>query len=182
MDFLGHESDGNEPTLYREQLLTIAPEHVCRYLNDIAFGTQHPSPESLPIKARSNTLKASKKILSVFMPRQALPWDDIRRRGNPTSQSVNALIKRVKKFATKVWNLKLIAPCAQCCSMHLMSMIFSKLVKGKLETHRICKGSTTYCSLKSLSNDNIEMRERWKGQRKQIDTYLDIYIYIYIYI
>jgi len=81
-----------------ERLLQITPSDVCRYMNQKAYGRQHPTIEDLPTSARSNTLKAIKKKLSKFMPRQNQPWDDVQGRGNPTrSIAVQDLIKKVMK-------------------------------------------------------------------------------------
>jgi hypothetical protein len=68
-------------------LLDVVPEDLVSYLNLKAYGRTDPTDECLPTHARSNTLKASKKMLSAFMPRQMIPWDDIRRAGIPTRSS-----------------------------------------------------------------------------------------------
>jgi hypothetical protein len=102
MNFLKLEVDSASSSYTTEQLDTITPDDICRYFSWIAYGTEHPDDGSLPTKARSNTLKAKKKMFSSFMPRKNIPWDDVRREGNPTkSIAVNALIKRVMKFEVR---------------------------------------------------------------------------------
>ncbi|KAG9408425.1 hypothetical protein AC1031_021664 [Aphanomyces cochlioides] len=98
MNFLGRSDELRHPTFSSMNLVNITPENIRQYFNLKAFGTVNPSPGSLPVHARSNTLKSMKKKLSTFMPRQMQPWDDIRREGNPTrSVIVNDVIKLVMK-------------------------------------------------------------------------------------
>jgi hypothetical protein len=81
-----------------ERLLQITPSDICRYMNYKTYGKPEPNIGDLPTGARSNTLKAMKKKLSKFMPRQNQVWDEIRGEGNPTRAiPVNDLIKRVMK-------------------------------------------------------------------------------------
>ena len=101
MAFLGREGE-LDTTFSPNQLLGVMPNDVARYLNQKAFRTEEPTDEDLPIYARSNTLKAMKKQLSVFMPRQNIQWDSIRKEGNPTKAAeVNDVIKRVMKFEVR---------------------------------------------------------------------------------
>ncbi|RHY19920.1 hypothetical protein DYB32_010143 [Aphanomyces invadans] len=51
---------------------------------------------------------------------------------------------------------------------------FRKLVAGNLGTHSIRKGAATYCAKCGVSKDHIELRGRWSGHKKQVDTYIDI--------
>ncbi|RHY25694.1 hypothetical protein DYB32_008157 [Aphanomyces invadans] len=51
---------------------------------------------------------------------------------------------------------------------------FRKLVAGNLGTHSIRKGAATYCAKCGVSKDHIELRGRWRGHKKQVDTYIDI--------
>ena len=44
---------------------------------------------------------------------------------------------------------------------------------GKLGTHSIRKGAATFCSRNGIPRDWIQQRGRWRGQRKQVDTYID---------
>ncbi|KAH9092367.1 hypothetical protein LEN26_018452 [Aphanomyces euteiches] len=56
----------------------------------------------------------------------------------------------------------------------LESSNFRKLVAGNLGTHSIRKGAATYCAKCGLVKDHIELRGRWRGQKKQVDTYIDV--------
>ncbi|KAH9150675.1 hypothetical protein AeRB84_006523 [Aphanomyces euteiches] len=51
---------------------------------------------------------------------------------------------------------------------------FKKLVDGNLGTHNIRKGPATYASRNGMSRENIELRGRWRGHKKQVDTYIHI--------
>ena len=44
---------------------------------------------------------------------------------------------------------------------------------GQLGTHSIRKGAATFCSNCSLPKDIIESRGRWRGNTRQVDTYID---------
>jgi hypothetical protein len=82
----------------KEELLRIKPEDLCRYFRKLAYGNESPSPDSLPKMARSNTILFHKKVLSYYMPRKNMQWDDITMMGNPTkSVEVNNLIQIIKK-------------------------------------------------------------------------------------
>ncbi|KAJ8550596.1 hypothetical protein ON010_g10473 [Phytophthora cinnamomi] len=86
----------------REDLLNISPEDVCRWINYSAFGEPDPSDDAKPVRARSSTLEYAKKAISCFTPRLTVPWDPIRKEGNPTrSESVNKVIKSVKRFEVR---------------------------------------------------------------------------------
>jgi hypothetical protein len=56
----------------------------------------------------------------------------------------------------------------------LESVAFKILLAMKLGMHSIRKGPATYCARNDISRDNIESRGRWKGVKKQVDTYIDI--------
>ncbi|DBA03536.1 TPA: hypothetical protein N0F65_011437 [Lagenidium giganteum] len=76
--------------------------HQRRNLNRKAFGVEEPTDTDVLTHARSSTLKASKKMISTFMPRQTMPWDCVNNAGNPTkAKEVNAIIKRVQKFEVR---------------------------------------------------------------------------------
>ena len=56
----------------------------------------------------------------------------------------------------------------------LTSKFFRPIIEGgKLGTHSIRKGAATFCSRNGIPRDWIQMRGRWRGQRKQVDTYID---------
>ncbi|ETV97488.1 hypothetical protein H310_09413 [Aphanomyces invadans] len=103
LDFLGRADELNDPNFAEATLLDVTPEDIRRYFNLKAFGTIAPTPESLPTHARANSLKYVKKMLSAFMPRRMILWDEIRREGNPTrSPVVNDVIKLGMKCYTIV--------------------------------------------------------------------------------
>ncbi|ETW07799.1 hypothetical protein H310_02228 [Aphanomyces invadans] len=98
MEFLGRTEELNDPNFTETNLLDVTPEDIRRYFNLKAFGTTAPTSASLPTHARANTLKSMKKMLSAFMPRRMIPWDEPRREGNPTrSVVVNDVITLVMK-------------------------------------------------------------------------------------
>ncbi|KAG9403739.1 hypothetical protein AC1031_005227 [Aphanomyces cochlioides] len=287
---------------HESNLVDVVPEDVCRYFNFKAYGEEFPSETSRPQYARSNTLKASKKMLSCFMPRRNMPWDEVKREGNPTrSILVNDLIKRIMKFEVRQQGvesqarrpidfseflnvLSVIRSDVQCdmldryrlssiltlqwhligrvddmmklqfrnfsfmpaypftliCQMRwskniseeresphqimlgsmderlcvllnlavylelieddsivdekflfgngvdgdrsvrdllrtaLENSAFKKILDGNLGTHSIRKGPATYCARNGVSRENIELRGRCRGYKKQVDTYIDI--------
>ena len=67
-----------------DQLLQITDDDIVRYLNKQAYGAEEPTADARPTHGRSTTLECIKNKLSVFMPRCNLPWDSVRREGNPT--------------------------------------------------------------------------------------------------
>ncbi|KAI9995692.1 hypothetical protein PInf_012760 [Phytophthora infestans] len=82
----------------KSDLLEVTLDDVCRWMNMRAFGEETPSEDAKPVNARASTLEYAKKALSSFMPRRTVPWDPIRKEGNPTrSESVNAVIKKVRR-------------------------------------------------------------------------------------
>ncbi|DAZ93306.1 TPA: hypothetical protein N0F65_000857 [Lagenidium giganteum] len=118
MAFFGREEEVDAQAFEPSALATVTPEDVCRYLNVAAFGVEHPNEQDKPIKARSNTLKAKKKLLSPFMPRRTLPWDDIRREGNPTrSDVVNSVIKDMMKLQNNNFSYSTAHPFVLVCQM-----------------------------------------------------------------
>ena len=67
-----------------DQLLQITYDDIVRYLNKQAYGAEEPTADARPTHGRSTTLECIKNKLSVFMPTCNLPWDSVRRGGNPT--------------------------------------------------------------------------------------------------
>lgn len=91
-----------DATFTKEALLKISPEDVCRWMNYRAFGEPDPGEDAKPVQARASTLEYAKKAISCFMPRLTVPWDPIRKEGNPTrSEVVNKVIKSVKRFEVR---------------------------------------------------------------------------------
>ncbi|KAI9987159.1 hypothetical protein PInf_023070 [Phytophthora infestans] len=102
MSFNDGRAYTTETVFSSEELLSVKPEDVCRWMNFRAFGEAYPGEDAKPVCARSSTLAYAKKAISSFMPRIAVSWDSIRTEGNPTrSQLVNKLIKTVKHFEVR---------------------------------------------------------------------------------
>ena len=82
-----------------EDLFTITPEQVARYMCLKAYGNESPNLSTeMPTAGRSSSLEFAKKAISFFMPSRLLPWNEQTQSGNPTkSVQVNDLIKTVKK-------------------------------------------------------------------------------------
>ena len=56
----------------------------------------------------------------------------------------------------------------------LQSERFRSLVPGKVGTHSFRKGAVTYASRHGTNKDDIESRGRWRGAKRQVDTYMGI--------
>ena len=83
-----------------EELATITPEVIVRWMCLKVYGMPDPSPNDRPTEGRSNSLEFAKKAISFFMPNRLMHWNQLATPpvGNPTkSAAVNDLIKRVKK-------------------------------------------------------------------------------------
>ncbi|OWZ02107.1 hypothetical protein PHMEG_00026388 [Phytophthora megakarya] len=92
----------NDYVFTMDELLRITPDHVCRWMNQQAYGDPEPNELMKPVHRRSSTLEFAKKAISSFMPRINTTWDPVTERGNPTrSDAVNKLIKKVKKFEVR---------------------------------------------------------------------------------
>ena len=79
MIVLNKAKDTRDEIVSTKKLLSITPEDICRYMNLKAYGKEQPEENDLPVKGRSNTLRAIKKKMSYFMPRKNNVWDDIRK-------------------------------------------------------------------------------------------------------
>jgi hypothetical protein len=98
--FMEHKNNTSYPesdkTFTVEELTTITPEHIYRWMCKRVYDKEDPSAEDNPIHARSTTIAYWKKAISYFMPNTAT-WT-IDGTGNPTkSKQINGLIKAVKK-------------------------------------------------------------------------------------
>ena len=97
----GHTYSSNT-VFTREQLLDITADDVVAFMNQRAYGTPTPSETDKPTHIRSNTLEYWKKGISYFMPIKNHQWNEVTNTGNPTrSQSVNDMIKKVKRFEVR---------------------------------------------------------------------------------
>ena len=81
----------------QQQLLSVTPELVARWLRYVAYGTPTPGPNDYPTEARSTHIAFAKKAVSHFMPNQQA-WVVEHNVGNPTKSAiVNKVIQDVKK-------------------------------------------------------------------------------------
>lgn len=84
----------------KEEMLTIRPVHVRKWLNQLAFGVPKPAPDDRPINMRAESLQKMKQAISYYHPNKHVPWVD--GRGNPTIHaSIHALLKSIRKFETR---------------------------------------------------------------------------------
>lgn len=84
----------------QDQLLSIKPNEIARWMRKLAYGTPDPGPDNHPIYMRSDSLENYKKALSFFMPNKGSPWilqpggDGA---GNPTrSTDANGVVDQIK--------------------------------------------------------------------------------------
>lgn len=85
-----------------EQLNGILPEQIVAHLNHRAYGKTDPTEDERPTKQRDSTLAQAKKAISFFLPRQAMGWDPVEKKGNPTkAPEVNKVIQIVKKHQVR---------------------------------------------------------------------------------
>jgi hypothetical protein len=56
----------------------------------------------------------------------------------------------------------------------LGSIVLPSLSSGNLGTHSMRKGPATYCARLGQPKDDIESRGRWRSDKRQVDTYMDI--------
>ena len=91
-----HDNDYN---FSNEELFTLRPAEIKRYLSLLAYGDEHPDLiEDFPTVGRSSSLEYAKKAISYFMPNKNMVWNHQTEMGNPTrSSELNDLIKTVKK-------------------------------------------------------------------------------------
>ena len=105
--FMSHKNNTNYPKNYEfsdQQLGSITPDDVYRYLCQKAYHKYDPGPSDNPIYARSSALSFYKKSISYFVPNRMSPWNYLANPpcGNPTrSNEVNDLIKAVKRKETR---------------------------------------------------------------------------------
>lgn len=98
MSFIHQVDYGKDHVFSVDDLSTIQPTDIVRWLTFKAWGTDDPEPGAPPQGARANTLLTYKKSLSYFMPQQTVDWNPTAEFGNPTrSKEVRAIIKFVKK-------------------------------------------------------------------------------------
>lgn len=97
MSYLDDIEYANGHVFPQERLQQVTPNDIMRWFNHKIYGTEDPDPDEAP-QARSNAVKAWKKMLSHFMPNNHHPWNEITNQGNPTrAKCILSLIKRIKK-------------------------------------------------------------------------------------
>jgi hypothetical protein len=81
----------------KEQLFAIRPEHLRRWLNQLAYHKTAPTPDDMPLYYRSGSLKKAKGGICFFHPNKHIQWVDPHG-GNPRQhRSINELIQKVTK-------------------------------------------------------------------------------------
>jgi hypothetical protein len=97
MDGIEYPRNDNSHVFPQERLLEITNFDVVSYFNFKGYHNANPSSSDQPIYCRSSTLEYKKKVISSFLPRQNMPWDDITQKGNPTGlRAVHHMIQKVK--------------------------------------------------------------------------------------
>lgn len=87
-------------TFTRQQLLTLTPLAVRKWMCNAAFGKDDIAANDRPTHGRSSSLAMMKKCVSHYMPNKGPSWCN--GQGNPTkSEAVNSLIRLVKKFEVR---------------------------------------------------------------------------------
>eukprot|EP00944_MAST-04C_sp_MAST-4C-sp1_P001285 g1285.t1 len=116
-------------------LKNITPDHIVRWFNRLAFGTETPSENQKPTGCRANTLYSYKKELSYYMIETTPHWNHQSQSGNPTKdKSVNDLLKRIKK-----------AECRGAGKDSRTSQAFTRLeILSILTGSRLCIDNYTY--------------------------------------
>ena len=102
-----HKNSVNYPKEYRfsdEELGTITPDDIYRWMCLKAYHKYDPLPTDRPMYARSSSLSYWKKAISYYMPNGNVSWNSLANPpfGNPTkSKEVNDLVKGVRKMETR---------------------------------------------------------------------------------
>ncbi len=102
MSFL-NKREYNEATAFSQERLTAVTDiDVYWYLANKAYGTPEPGWDNSPHKCHSSTIKYHKKVISQYMPRRNMVWDEVWKEGNPTkSQAVLGLIKEIERHEVR---------------------------------------------------------------------------------
>ena len=91
----------------QEELLTITPQELKRWIIISVYGKEDPTPEDNPTLARSGTVLTWKKAISYWMPNKGSGWlvdpsDPSIGFGNPTKSPVlNSVIKAIVQKETR---------------------------------------------------------------------------------
>ena len=100
--FDSSRANGRSTTFSRDELLSIRPNDIKRFMAFCAFGDPDCDVAAghHPTHCRSATLEATKHALSYYMPHRMAPWCN--NQGNPArSAPVNDIVKEVKKFEVR---------------------------------------------------------------------------------
>lgn len=85
----------------KDELLTLTPSDIKRYLYFKAFHKTHPGPDDYPKFHRAGSLSKVKQGVSWFMPNKNVPWIE-GRGGNPTRHcTVQGVIKKVEEMEAR---------------------------------------------------------------------------------
>ncbi|KAL9179019.1 hypothetical protein ACHAXT_011992 [Thalassiosira profunda] len=85
-----------------EELLTITPETIYKWMCSKVYGKEEPGPEDNPLEGMAGSLKSWKKHISFFAVNNLTAWDEVGKTGNPTrSTLINDLIRQVKLKETR---------------------------------------------------------------------------------
>ena len=64
-----------------EELASITPQQIVRYMKLKVYGTPDPPPDANPTRGRSSSLAYMKKAISYFMPNHPMKYNKL---ANPT--------------------------------------------------------------------------------------------------
>ena len=84
----------------RQQLKSITPDKIARYIKERVYGDAEARPdEDPPVNNRCNTVLTWKKSWSYFMLDSGTPWSEVAKVGNPTrATAINRIIRGMKKM------------------------------------------------------------------------------------
>jgi hypothetical protein len=99
-----HEKDKPYPKDHEftvDDLATITPSDICKWMNVKAFGTTTPGMDARLVGSGSSSLEFAKKAISFYMPIKG-SYDHERKVGNPTrSRQVKELLQKVANMGGK---------------------------------------------------------------------------------
>ena len=95
-----------------EELNSIKPKDLYKWMANKCFGKEDPGPEDLPLYARSSSLCYYKKAISYFMPNKGAPWtvtgNNDEGHGNPTRYCTYYKAGRLKNNVAGNHDLKIL--------------------------------------------------------------------------
>jgi hypothetical protein len=90
------------------------------------------------------------------------------------SRSISSHISRREGFGWKLSDWKSTCRFAKYLEIIFASFHFKAARAGKLGTHCLCKGPSSYVSRFGLLRDWISLCGHWRASKKQVDTYIDV--------